>query len=1262
MSNLITLKVKRNIQKYKKQHSLYQTKKEFQNKQLINQTEQPYNSRNVQTLKLQTNSKEQTEYMSMEKDHNQDSPTINLQESIIIQKVERQINPITLQTKHKKAKDSRGKDLEAFVNNSQERKINSLGNSNDKGKRIEKHIELNMTDVAILETQNIRKNLSDNSGVNQINSELQSPHSAQDHNSFLLRPRGLVIIQDSHKITHNNIPIIMEKQHPNQQSHNNPKTEMGKFIQGLHEIQQQILTFRSKSDASELQRELNNLKQNVDHSDNLLKLQHQSRLQRRKSYNNDVNLTSLLDVKPLEVINNIPKGTFNNQTLNKNALINENSQQPSNDISMANLGKLNTDILQVRVEQKQSKNLEKSSTIKLKQFANTNKLSNDNILSLTSNQLTTLNNHLLPIALAANISRAQMQMSVNNTPPEWGAVYQHNPSNLGQIGNYDQNQSSLPKQSSKSFRESENLRLTASQHIVQRTNRTKKTKQIMSEIKLNKMPISGLEQIDAKTLKLDGKTGNTSNQYHISSGKIIGENAYYEITPRKQTQVYRQISNTGEQRELVYSVKKQINQDESENQLSQRNLKNTCVGTDELENLMNEDQISSQISNLQIGRNHISINHNIIQKGGGNIQDNYGNNSNSFGIEHNHVDLNRTYNNFQRTQDSIFNEKFSYGSPIRQSNLINQIKAQNADSSRIIIKNILGRNKIMVVSNTGNSFDEDVVKELKQERLRISGDQIYPMNTLFNTQSNFNSFKMEPRFPKEMQDQALKVGSSFFERSLVKTKDDRNADESVIYQDYQLSQKLQFSDIKQQDSLRMNNETLRSYNPYDNESSQAVQSQLMLNPSNNNTSIRLENQKQNAVLQNSTPMTEHLITKKPRNQSQVTNHPKSLVPTVHITSSNYKAPVNTNAFGQQTLYEKLQINNQEQELNQRLRSAPKIDQNVKTIIELKSQRKRQIQRIGQQYSNKDDSMDVQTLRGPSNDQDDQQSYDLNYQNSSIAARMEDKKYSPILSKSPLKGLIYKISKEFTEALNRHSIHSRDQVLKGPKKIQIKSQDHDQLKKVLEKKDYIKILEQPQIAQSNMQIRQTFMESTGNSRERNLLIEKLNLSGLGESQVSTINGASKNESLKMSKIMRKTNGFGSQSNQIQFAAIEKKIFRKERILNNVDKNILEMQAYPFIIPSQGNAQSLLTKQDETIESNFFHELAQKTMTYQSRQQAQGGTTQQFFTKRHEKQRLASNQGLNYSLIQRGKTVNQILKKTRRNLSTVISHQRDGIIII
>ena len=122
----------------------------------------------------------------------------------------------------------------------------------------------------------------------------------------------------------------------------------------------------------------------------------------------------------------------------------------------------------------------------------------------------------------------------------------------------------------------------------------------MSDIKLNELPISGLEYIDAKTLKLDGKTGNTSNQYHISSNQIIGENAYYEITPRKLTtqQVYRNISN-GEHRELVYSVKKSTNkEDSSEPPLSQRNLKNTCVGTDELENLMNEDHISSQISNL----------------------------------------------------------------------------------------------------------------------------------------------------------------------------------------------------------------------------------------------------------------------------------------------------------------------------------------------------------------------------------------------------------------------------------------------------------------------------------------------------------------------------------------------------------------------------------------------------------------------------------------------------------------------------------------
>lgn len=93
----------------------------------------------------------------------------------------------------------------------------------------------------------------------------------------------------------------------------------------------------------------------------------------------------------------------------------------------------------------------------------------------------------------------------------------------------------------------------------------------------------------------------------------------------------------------------------------------------------------------------------------------------------------------------------------------------------------MGKNKIMVVNNLGNSFDEDMLKELKQEKLRISGDQIYPLNTFHNNTSNFNSFKMEPRFPKEKLDQGVKVGSSFYERSLIKGRD--NHEESSLYYD-----------------------------------------------------------------------------------------------------------------------------------------------------------------------------------------------------------------------------------------------------------------------------------------------------------------------------------------------------------------------------------------------------------------------------------------------------------------------------------------------
>ena len=48
----------------------------------------------------------------------------------------------------------------------QSNNITSQQNSNEKAKRTEKHIELDMTDEAMLENKNIRKNFSDNSGVN----------------------------------------------------------------------------------------------------------------------------------------------------------------------------------------------------------------------------------------------------------------------------------------------------------------------------------------------------------------------------------------------------------------------------------------------------------------------------------------------------------------------------------------------------------------------------------------------------------------------------------------------------------------------------------------------------------------------------------------------------------------------------------------------------------------------------------------------------------------------------------------------------------------------------------------------------------------------------------------------------------------------------------------------------------------------------------------------------------------------------------------
>lgn len=46
-----------------------------------------------------------------------------------------------------------------------------------------------------------------------------------------------------------------------------------------------------------------------------------------------------------------------------------------------------------------------------------------------------------------------------------------------------------------------------------------------------------------------------------------------------------------------------------------------------------------------------------------------------------------------------------------------------------------------------------------------------------------------------------------------------------------------------------------------------------------------------------------------------------------------------------------------------------------------------------------------------------------------------------------------------------------------------------------------------------------------------------------------------------------NGFNlSSKNQSHINALEKKIFRRERVLNNADRSLIEMKGYPFIIPN------------------------------------------------------------------------------------------------
>lgn len=68
---------------------------------------------------------------------------------------------------------------------------------------------------------------------------------------------------------------------------------------------------------------------------------------------------------------------------------------------------------------------------------------------------------------------------------------------------------------------------------------------------------------------------------------------------------------------------------------------------------------------------------------------------------------------------------------------------------RVIIKNILGQNKVLYVLDNGKSIDIDLVKEIKCDKLKISGNNIQPMiNNKTNLNSSiFTSIYLDPKFP-----------------------------------------------------------------------------------------------------------------------------------------------------------------------------------------------------------------------------------------------------------------------------------------------------------------------------------------------------------------------------------------------------------------------------------------------------------------------------------------------------------------------------------
>eukprot|EP00347_Sterkiella_histriomuscorum_P000027 403377461 len=1240
---------------YQKNHSLYLTKGETEGKNKLKPIpRQPNHFMNT----LKQNSQNLNNETSMERYQN-DQVSIDLRDSIKISRI--------AQNKDLRASSlGQYKGVDKSVNNRSH--INSDFNYTNKNPSLKqiinaetsqgmnqiqfaqedntKQVELSMSEEEMIQVINLNEQNnadSNNSAGNHGQSELQSPHSAQDNINYMLKPKGLIVMAESSNRTNQN----MSNRNPLQQlvNHNQPdeylisnlKSQQKAYYEAIAEINQQSQKAENiKSDPSihntndqlvnsqqvlenqqlkshqvienqlQSQEQYLNSKQ-VNLSINNSAVKHSSKRGRRRSQQSSIDLSNILDVVPLvtDHINqkSYQEGKQSYQKKLSRTVAARNRQKQSVELSRQDIKNLNSDFLQVIVEHKIQPNVTEFLLKPEQQYQNTNQLtviqSNDHINSSNSNLMSSVNNQLL--VPAPQNMKSQNQASISHTPPDWDAVYQHNSSSIGiepktsiKITSQNISQNNQTNRSQKYLAQKIEQGKSSGRHAAQ-NKLISSEKKIYERVHAN----SGLDKIEAKTLKLDQLQSQDSNNYQrVSAINFLEDNKIYSDQSKSQknihllsyhqnqilkSQINSNVMNSGDQRELIFSVQKSFKQG-SQQEINQASMKELCVGTDEFENLMNEDQLSSHMSsilNMQ-GLNNQNNNGQIyIQKGGANIQDMFTR----------QIDLSQDLQH--QINASFVNNTNDYGQT-DASKALNSTRIVIENNSRVIVKNVMGKNKVLYVQGNGKSIDVDAVKEIKQDKLKVFGDSIQPRitNKMNSTNSVFQSLMMDPVFvaTKEFKDadtSLRKPQASSFLDSAKQTNLDNSLRKNLSNNNDDLSQFIQEFD----NTAKM--ESIRTYNP--NEVEHITSGKQ--NPFSQNAQSRLQQdlKMQEAPQNISTPMTEMMrYSQGNRNQSQISQVTRNLVPTVLITSNTFKnaKQIYDNSLetsGQKVLNDDSLItyDHPPNFTNYQLKSVPRL------VTRTKTSQGHRVVLFTQKNFNKDEK-DIQTLRAYSNELDSPQIRGINQytnqlntlnnqvqmSNSIYSVKQEQRNFqsSPVSKPSPKKGLFYKISQQFTEAaqkMNKLDSITREQNSKIKTNVQLKSYEHNTLREISIQHHSRANMTQDSFYQKNqtkpnqskllpyqlMNIQDDSLDTF--QRSRNL--DDINYNHTDQS----IDLIDKLENQRMRSTTAGTvNDFMiSSKNQSHIHALEKKIFRRERVLNNADRSMIEMKGYPFLIPNQ-----------------------------------------------------------------------------------------------